>query len=182
MQGFVCLFVNGSNIDTLPIRRKMTLKHAWLYKIDKGFDNIVAPSGVKPVLHVSRGSSVMFNDTTHCFRLVFNQRPFNSKSKVLLLSHCAPIRVDNKSMDASLLYLLVEYVLKKFIRWKLIKNVLQNLKVQSVRIFCARLASLCHLGLISDPLIGSKFHNGIHDSKEVKPLSQLYFQHRQVSR
>ena len=29
----------------------------------------------------------------------------------------------------------------------------------------ARLASFCHLGFISDPLIVSKFHNEIHDPK-----------------
>ena len=29
----------------------------------------------------------------------------------------------------------------------------------------ARLACLSHLGLISDPLMVSKFHNGIHDPK-----------------
>ena len=29
----------------------------------------------------------------------------------------------------------------------------------------ARLASFCHLGVISDPLIVSKFHNEIHDPK-----------------
>ena len=34
---------------------------------------------------------------------------------------------------------------------------------QSVHIFWARLASFGHLGLISDPLIVSKFHNETHD-------------------
>ena len=36
---------------------------------------------------------------------------------------------------------------------------------QSVHIFWARLASFCHLGFISDPLIVSKFHNETHDPK-----------------
>ena len=35
----------------------------------------------------------------------------------------------------------------------------------SVHIFLARLASFCHLGFISDPLIVSKFHNETHDPK-----------------
>ena len=34
-----------------------------------------------------------------------------------------------------------------------------------VQIFWARLASFDHLGLISDPLIVSKFHNETHDPK-----------------
>ena len=34
-----------------------------------------------------------------------------------------------------------------------------------VQTFWARLASFCHLGLISDPLIVSKFHNESHDPK-----------------
>ena len=36
---------------------------------------------------------------------------------------------------------------------------------KSVHIFLARLASFCHLGYISDPLIVSKFHNETHDPK-----------------
>ena len=36
---------------------------------------------------------------------------------------------------------------------------------QSVHIFWARLASFGHLGLISDPLIVSKFNNETHDPK-----------------
>ena len=35
----------------------------------------------------------------------------------------------------------------------------------SVHISWARLASFCHLGFISDPLIASKFHNKTHDPK-----------------
>ena len=35
----------------------------------------------------------------------------------------------------------------------------------SVHISWARLASFCHLGFISDPLIVSKFHNETHDPK-----------------
>ena len=34
-----------------------------------------------------------------------------------------------------------------------------------MHIFWARLASFCHLGFISDPLIVSKFHNETHDPK-----------------
>ena len=44
------------------------------------------------------------------------------------------------------------------------KTALKN-RNQSVHIFWARLASLCHLGFISDPLIVSKFHNETHDPK-----------------
>ena len=36
---------------------------------------------------------------------------------------------------------------------------------QSVHTFWARLASFGHLGLISDPLMVSKFHNETHDPK-----------------
>ena len=36
---------------------------------------------------------------------------------------------------------------------------------QSVHISWSRLASFCHLGAISDPLIVSKFHNETHDPK-----------------
>ena len=36
---------------------------------------------------------------------------------------------------------------------------------ESVHISWARLASFCHLGFISDPLIVSKFHNETHDPK-----------------
>ena len=35
----------------------------------------------------------------------------------------------------------------------------------SVHISWARLASFCHLGVISDPLIVSKFHNETNDPK-----------------
>ena len=34
-----------------------------------------------------------------------------------------------------------------------------------MHIYWARLASFCHLGFISDPLIVSKFHNETHDPK-----------------
>ena len=37
--------------------------------------------------------------------------------------------------------------------------------ITSGSVFCARLASFRHLGLISDPLMFSKFYNGIHDPK-----------------
>ena len=39
---------------------------------------------------------------------------------------------------------------------------------ESVHISWARLASFCHLGVISDPLIVSKFHNETHDPKMTK--------------
>ena len=38
-------------------------------------------------------------------------------------------------------------------------------KNQSVHISWARLARFCHVGVISDPLIVSKFHNKTDDSK-----------------
>ena len=44
------------------------------------------------------------------------------------------------------------------------KNASKNWN-QSVHTFWARLASFSHLGLISDPLIVSKFHNKTHDPK-----------------
>ena len=55
----------------------------------------------------------------------------------------------------------------------------------SVHIFWARLASFCHLGIISDPLIVSKFHNETHDPKGqenkiytiVKDMETFYRRH-----
>ena len=44
------------------------------------------------------------------------------------------------------------------------KTALKNWN-ESVHISWARLASFCHLGFISDPLIVSKFHNETHDPK-----------------
>ena len=44
------------------------------------------------------------------------------------------------------------------------KTAPKNLNL-SVHISWARLASFCHLGFISDPLIVSKFHNETHDPK-----------------
>ena len=44
------------------------------------------------------------------------------------------------------------------------KNASKNWN-QSVHTFQARLASLSHLGLISDLLLVSKFHNETHDPK-----------------
>ena len=41
----------------------------------------------------------------------------------------------------------------------------QRTETRSVQIFWSRLASFGHLGLISDPLIVSKFHNETHDPK-----------------
>ena len=43
----------------------------------------------------------------------------------------------------------------------------------SVHISWARLASFCHLGFISDPLIVSKFHNETHDPKGQE--NKIYF-------
>ena len=40
-----------------------------------------------------------------------------------------------------------------------------SLKVQRVPVFWDRLASFGQLGLISDPLIVSKFTDGMHDTK-----------------
>ena len=40
-----------------------------------------------------------------------------------------------------------------------------NKECEFVQIFWARIANFCHLGLISDPLIVSKFHNKTHDPK-----------------
>ena len=44
------------------------------------------------------------------------------------------------------------------------KNTSKNYN-HSVHIFWSRLASFGHLGVISDPLIVSKFHNETHDPK-----------------
>ena len=41
----------------------------------------------------------------------------------------------------------------------------KELKEYRVQVFWARLAGFCHLGIISDPLIISKFHSGFHDPK-----------------
>ena len=43
--------------------------------------------------------------------------------------------------------------------------IIRYFEAWSVQIFWAILASFSHLGLIRDPLMVSKFHNGIHDSK-----------------
>ena len=51
----------------------------------------------------------------------------------------------------------------KCILWK--QRMHQRTETKSVHIFWARLASFCHLGFISDPLIVSKFHNETHDPK-----------------
>ena len=40
----------------------------------------------------------------------------------------------------------------------------------SVHISCARLASFCHLGVITDPLIVSKFHNETGFTAPTSPL------------
>ena len=55
-----------------------------------------------------------------------------------------------------------EYVLKKVI---LLKQRMLRRTETSVQVFWARLASFGHLGLISDPLIVSKFSNESHDPK-----------------
>ena len=41
----------------------------------------------------------------------------------------------------------------------------KKLKVLSVQAFWVRLASFGHLGISSDPLMGSKFHSRINDAK-----------------
>ena len=64
------------------------------------------------------------------------------------------------------------------------KTALKNLN-ESVHISWARLASFCHVGFISDPLIVLKFHNETHDPKEqdnkiytiVKGRETFYRQH-----
>ena len=54
----------------------------------------------------------------------------------------------------------VKYVLKRLSFGS--KDCTKELS-QSVHIFWARLASFCHIGFVSDPLIVSKFHNETHD-------------------
>ena len=46
-----------------------------------------------------------------------------------------------------------------------IKENIKELKMLSKLVFCTKLASFGHLGLITDPLMVSKFHNGMHGSK-----------------
>ena len=55
-----------------------------------------------------------------------------------------------------------EYVLKRVSLGS--KDCTKELKPECAY-FWARLASFCHLGVNSDPLIISKFHNGTHDPK-----------------
>ena len=58
----------------------------------------------------------------------------------------------------------VKYVLRKGIPWK--QRLHQRTETsRSVHISWARLASFCHLGVISDPLIVSKLQIEIHDPK-----------------
>ena len=58
---------------------------------------------------------------------------------------------------------LVQYVLKNVILWK--QRMHKRTETRVLLIFWARLASLGHLGHISDPLIVSKLHNETHDPK-----------------
>ena len=58
-------------------------------------------------------------------------------------------------------YCSIEYVLKRVSFGS--KECTEELKLECAY-FWARLASFGHLGLISDPLIVSKFHNETHDS------------------
>ena len=53
-----------------------------------------------------------------------------------------------------------------------------------MQIFWARLASFCHLGQISYPLIVSKFHNKTHDPKgqEYKSLNTFFYICRTISK
>ena len=57
---------------------------------------------------------------------------------------------------------IVQYVLKGY---PLEAKTVPKNRNQSAHISRARPASLCQLGLISDPLIVSKFHNETHDPK-----------------
>ena len=57
----------------------------------------------------------------------------------------------------------VKYVLKKVTLWK--QRMHERTETSVCKIFWARLASFGHLGLISEPLIVSKFHNETHDPK-----------------
>ena len=58
----------------------------------------------------------------------------------------------------------VKYVLKRVSFGG--KDCTKQLKLECAYISWARLASFCHLGVISDPLIVTKFHNETHDPKE----------------
>ena len=57
---------------------------------------------------------------------------------------------------------LFKYVFKNVILWK---QRMHRRTETSVHISWARLASFCHLGVISDPLIVSKFPDETHDPK-----------------
>ena len=57
----------------------------------------------------------------------------------------------------------VKYVLKRVSLG--CKDCTKELKLECAYFFWARLASFCHLGFISDPLIVSKFNNKTHDPK-----------------
>ena len=67
-----------------------------------------------------------------------------------------------KPQNKYLMTALVEYVLKGVSFGS--KDCTKELKLEC-KFFWARLASFCHLGFISDPLIVSKFHNETHDPK-----------------
>ena len=55
------------------------------------------------------------------------------------------------------------------------KDYTKELKLSSVQVFWARLDSFGQLGLITDPQIPSKFHNGTNDPKglEIKIYTMM---------
>ena len=60
---------------------------------------------------------------------------------------------------------------KKVFHWN--QRMHQRIETRVLHFFWARLASFGHLGLISDPLIVSKFHNETHDPKGQETKSTL---------
>ena len=61
------------------------------------------------------------------------------------------------------------------------KGCTKELKPECAYIFWATLASFCHLGFISDPLIVLKFHNETHDPKgqenKIYTIVRMSFEH-----
>ena len=92
------------------------------------------------------------------------------------ISQISPIKIYQKSK-------IFKYVLKRVSFGS--KDCIKKLKL-SVHISWARLASFCHLGVISDPLKVLKFYNEIHDTKGqenkiytiVKGRETFYRRHR----
>ena len=80
------------------------------------------------------------------------------KTDVRLVSY-AIHEIETGDSNVMVLSLYINMVLKM-----LYFGSIKELEVFSVQIFWTRLASFSHLGLISDPLMVSKFHNRIHDS------------------